>query len=174
MGAPSAYAGSEGALDAGAVSDAGSLANRMNGGPRWVWFHACGGPTLRLEVRLDGEPVFATEFPVCRLLPGDIPDAVYEPHLTYSFVVKRDLEWLGYRDDNPVTRAGQSVSGTLWLAGSEADVLYLGVDFFNAETKLYNTLAFADPGKAAVYEYQKGLTVSVAPVPQPRKKTGPR
>lgn len=76
----------------------------------------------------------------------------------------RAIKWEGYRDDNPVTRAGYSLTVDLWEAGADPDDLLIGVSVSDGHQIYMNTIYVAFPDKPSSTEIATGLVVSTQPV----------
>ena len=136
-------------------------------GPVWYWFTACGGPTIELEVKLDGAKLFETSFPVCRRSRSDGGPS---KELSFTFRPPRKIIWRGYGDGGNVTRPNQKIECDIWLAGSDPDVLLLGVSFSTQRRTNMNTIHIAYPTRSYKTIIERGLVVESYPVsPAPHR-----
>jgi hypothetical protein len=146
-----------------ALTGISSAAVASSEGPVWYWFAACGGPTMKLEVRLDDKLIFASSFPLCRTLRDGSGSEGKSKKLEYSFAPNRALIWSGYKDEPEVSPAGQAIEGDIWLAGADPSVAILGVSFRTPFSNLMNTLHLAYPNKPSRSEVAPGLVIVTTP-----------
>lgn len=135
-------------------------------GPVWFWFATCGGPVLRLEVRLDQKIIYESSFPLCRAERSSAHSKGQTKKLDFVFNAPRAIVWQGYRDEGEDNTTGQNqeIEGNIWLAGADPDAMILGVSFLSRGSIYMNSLHIAYPDRRAVAEIEPGLLVITEPV----------
>jgi hypothetical protein len=141
-----------------------SLSGQVRGAARdevvWHWFSVCAsGDSLALEVRVDGKDVYTSAFPICQLRRGDIKPEPQQRLIAFRF----DAAPRRFGTRNPST-ATQPITGNIWEARRQRDVLRLGVSFATEHQVLMNTVHVARIDAAARSEYIRGLVITTRPV----------
>ena len=134
----------------------------------WHWFGDCAGSdSLVLEVRLDGESVYRSQFPICHLRRDQIKPEPQQRLLEFRFrgVPRR------FGSRYPATEPA-SIKGTVWESGGEARALLLGVSFATDEQVLLNMHIVAGANYESRSERVRGLVVTTKPVPRARGNRG--
>jgi len=124
---------------------------------------SCGGPLMTVEVPFDHRTASKTTVPICKAPRSSVESGGEQGTISFTFVPRRPIVWEGYRDDPDTTRANQVMSGDIWEAGADSDVITLGVEFSGPDRPTMNTLVCAYPDKADSTEIAKGLTVLTHP-----------
>ncbi len=148
---------------------AGAIAGRAlasQEGPVWFWFTTCGGPVMKLEVRLDQKTIYQFSFPACRTDRLSTNNVGQKKILEFVFNAPRAIVWQGYRDEDNTTNPDQEIEGNIWLAGAEPDAMILGVSFVSRGAIYMNTLHIAFPDRRHVSEIESGLVVITEPIKQ--------
>jgi hypothetical protein len=126
----------------------------------WHWFGDCAGrDSLALEVRFDGQPVYASTFPICQVRRSRIRPEPQQRLLEFRFnAVPRRF--------GPRSRATdiQSIRGNIWESGGAADAILLGVSFAAGGQVLLNVHLVARARLASHSERIRGLVISTRPV----------
>jgi len=132
----------------------------------WFWFATCGGPVMRLEVRLDQKIIYESVFPLCRAKRSSAHSKGQTKKLDFVFNAPRAIVWQGYRDEGKDNTTGpnQEIEGNIWLAGADPDAMILGVSFVSRGSIYMNSLHIASPYRRAVAEIEPGLLVITEPV----------
>ena len=133
-------------------------------GPVWFWFSTCGGPIMKLEVRLDQKIIYQSSFPLCRADRSSAHSEGQTKKLDFVFNAPRAIVWHGYRDEDNTTDLSQEIEGNIWLAGADPDKMILGVSFVSRGSIYMNTLHIAYPDRREVLEIEPGLVIITEPV----------
>jgi hypothetical protein len=133
-------------------------------GPVSFWFATCGGPMLKLQVRLDQKTIYQSSFPACRTERLSANSVGQKKILQFVFNAPRAIVWQGYRDEDNTTNPDQEIEGNIWLAGADPDAMILGVSFTSHRSIYMNTLHIAYPDRRQVSEIEPGLVVITEPV----------
>jgi hypothetical protein len=133
-------------------------------GPVWYWFATCGGPTMKLEVRLDQRLIYESSFPLCRAERSSVHSEGQREKLDFVFKAPRAIIWQGYRDDGNTTDPNQEIECDIWLAGADPDAMWLGVGFTSRGSIYMNTLHIAYPDRREVSEIEPGLMIITEPI----------
>ena len=122
----------------------------------WHWFESCDhSKNLGLIVKLDGEPIYRSKFPVCRN-NGPTPTA-QERKIVFHF--KGGHVFQGeYR-----TSRTQTIEANIWQAGADPDALLLGVTFVS-DRVLLNTSHIAKSDGTSVSQLDSGIVVKTFPL----------
>jgi len=151
-----------------AILLAGGIVGAAHAGERaevWGWFASCEAPKMNLEVRLDRTVIYKSTVPICQAERSTFQRDSEHQLLRFSFTPKRAIVWKGYRDDDSnTTPPNQPIDGDVWLAGSEPDVLLLGVSFSVQRTGYMNTIHIAHPFQRDQTEIASGLFIITQPV----------
>jgi len=147
------------------------LAFASQEGPVWFWFAACGGPIMKLEVRLDQKIIYQSSFPLCRAERSSAHSEGQKKQLDFVFNAPRAIVWQGYRDEGNTTDSDQEIEGGIWLAGADPDVMLLGVSFMSRGSIYMNTLHIAYPDRRQVSEIEPGLVVITEPIERGGEKS---
>jgi hypothetical protein len=132
--------------------------------PVWFWFSTCGGPVMKIEVRLYKELIFQSTFLLCHAKRSSKDSQGQSAgKIEYSFTASRAIVWSGYRDQDDRTLPGSRFTGYLWQAGAGADHLIIGVQFVGSEMIYMNTLHIAYPDRKVESEIADGLKVITYP-----------
>jgi hypothetical protein len=129
----------------------------------WFWFSSCGATQLVLQAELDGRLLYNETIPICRATrDGDVST---HQNNTISFPAKpaRQIRWQGYRDDEPVTKAGHSLQVDLWQAGVDPNDLLIGVTVSDRHQIYMNTIHIAYPDKPSTTTLADGFVISTHP-----------
>ena len=133
-------------------------------GPVWFWFATCGGPVMKLEVRLDQKIIYQSSFPLCRAERSSAHSKGQKKKLEFVLKAPRAIVWQGYRDEDNTTDPDQEIEGNIWLAGADPDAMILGVSFVSRGSIYMNTVHIAYPDRRHVSEIEPGLVVITEPV----------
>jgi hypothetical protein len=147
-----------------------SPAFALQKGPVWFWFATCGGPTMKLEVRLDQKIIYQSSFPLCRADRSRVHSEGQKQGLDFVFNSPRTIVWQGYRDEDNTTHPGQEIEGSIWLAGADPQAMLLGVSFVSRGSTYMNTIHVAYPGRREVSEIEPGLLIITEPVGHSEEK----
>ena len=128
----------------------------------WFWFASCGGPQMKLEVRLDEKIIYQSSFPLCQAKRSSDHSQGQSRQLHFTFNAPRTIVWQGYRDEDNTTNPNQVIEGDIWLAGADPDALLLGVSFIAHNTIYMNTIHIAHPTRRDVSEIASGLVIITA------------
>lgn len=130
----------------------------------WFWFSSCGASKLVLQAKLDSQVLYSATIPICRRERVD--DARSGEAKTLSFFAKsvRAIRWQGYRDDEPVTKAGTPLTIDLWQAGAEPSALLIGVTVSDEHQIYMNTIHVAYPDRQSTTVLAKGLIIETHPL----------
>ena len=129
----------------------------------WYWFATCGGPTMALEVQLDGVRLYQASFPVCRADRASPQSQGEAARFSFWFEPRRAIVWTGYRDRPDSTSAHQRVEGDVWQAGADSGDLVLGLSFMTPSRIMMNTTHIARPGAPDTTVIARGLVVLTYP-----------
>ena len=140
-------------------------------GPVWFWFATCGGPVMKLEVRLDQNIIYQSSFPLCRAERSSAHSEGQKKTLDFVFNAPRAIVWQGYRDEDNTTDPNQEIKGNIWLAGADPNTMILGVSFVSRGSIYMNTLHIAYPDRREVSEIEPGLVVITEPIGPRGEKT---
>jgi hypothetical protein len=140
-------------------------------GPVWFWFTTCGGPLMKLEVRLDQNVIHQSSFPLCRAERSSTHSRGQKKTLAFLFTASRSIIWAGYRDEDNITDPGQEIEGNIWLAGADPDAMILGVSFVSRGSIYMNTIHIAYPDRRHASEIEPGLVITTEPVRCGEEKT---
>jgi hypothetical protein len=133
-------------------------------GPVWFWFATCGGPIMKLEVRLDQRLIYQSSFPLCRSERSSAHSEGQKKKLEFAFKAPRAIVWQGYRDEDNTTGPDQEIEGNIWLAGADPDKMLLGVSFMSRDSIYMNTIHIAYSNRRSVSEIEPGLVVITKPI----------
>lgn len=97
---------------------------------------------------------------VCLLYTRVMPNPV-----EVRYVMPSGYTWEEYRDDNPTTKVGDTISIDLWLAGRDPGVDYIGFSASNATGILMNTIAVCEDDGPAEVEVIPGFVLHRRVVP---------
>jgi hypothetical protein len=126
----------------------------------WHWFSVCpSGDSLVLEVRVDGKDVHTSAVPICQIRRGAIKPEPQQRLIAFRF----DAAPRRFGTRNPSTEP-QRITGNIWEARRQRDVLRLGVSFATEHQVLMNTVHVARVDAAARSEYIRGLVITTRPV----------
>jgi len=139
-------------------------------GPVWFWFSACGGPKIKLEVRIDNNNVYQSFFPICRAERSSVYSKGQEKKINFVFKAPRAIVWHGYRDEDNTTNPGQKLEGDVWLAGADPNALILVISFMTHDAIYMNTVHIAYPDRRNISEIAPGLVVITMPMGLSGKK----
>jgi hypothetical protein len=129
----------------------------------WYWFSNCGAVKLDLEVSLAGKLVYSSAIPICRAERDSDASTGHSRALSFQIKPSRPLKWEGYRDDEPITRAGQALTVDVWQAGTDPGALLMGVSVSDRRQIYMNTLHIAYPDKQSSTTVADGFVVSTRP-----------
>lgn len=132
--------------------------------PVWFWNSGKNGPKMKLEVQLDQNVIFATSFTISHQKRSVIPENSHQPVISFSFKAERPIAWSGYRDENVVSPAKQTIKCDIWMAGADPMAIILGLDFTESNLILINTLHIAVPASEARSEIVPGLVIVTSPI----------
>lgn len=132
----------------------------------WYWFATCGGPAMKIELRLDAALLFDATFPLCRANRGSIASQGAEGRMDFVFRAPRTITWAR---DHQKSVANDLIEADFWLAGSDPDALILGVSFTDPKRILLNSLHPAFPERRSESEMSEGLVVITYPAAEKGK-----
>ena len=135
----------------------------------WFWFATCGGPTMRLDLRLDRSLLYTTSVPICRADRAGAYSQGSQGKFSFWFQPRRAIVWSGYSDKEDTSRARQDVEVDMWQAGADSDFLTLGVTVMTSKRILMNTLHVAHPNAADSTLLAKGFVLITRPDTAARK-----
>jgi hypothetical protein len=124
----------------------------------WYWFATCGGPVMKLELRLDGKLLFDATFPLCQTNRHSAASQGAKGRIDFELIAPRAISWEGYHDHDKSNK-NDRIEVNFWLAGSDPDQLAIGASFADAKRILMNGLHLASPYKRSETEMAKGLVV---------------
>lgn len=138
----------------------------------WQWFDRCSPKqTMRVNVHLDGKPLYAGSFPACAMRRADMLNESEQRILRFSFRGKTALFGEEFR-----ALGIQEIEGNIWRAGGERDAFLLGVSFATTDRVLLNSVHVAEARKASRTTLVGGLVIRTSSVraaadgPIPRQK----
>ena len=133
-------------------------------GVGWHWFGSCKGrDSLALEVRLDGQSIFSSTFPICQLRRSQIKHDGQQRLLTFRFTAAPRR--FGYRSK---VAEPQTIDGNIWEARGAGQALRLGVSFATGDQVLLNMTLIAPTNLPTRYEQPRGLVITTRPVRPPK------
>jgi hypothetical protein len=124
----------------------------------WYWFATCGGPVMKLELRLHKKLLFDASFPLCQANRDTVASQGAKGRIDFVLKVPRAINWEGYHDHDKSSK-DDLIEVNFWLAGSDPDQLAIGASFADAKKILMNGLHLASPYKRSETEMAKGLVV---------------
>jgi len=125
----------------------------------WHWFGTCAGrDSLVLEVTLDGQPLYKSQFLVCKQRRGDIKPTPEQRILEFTFSAAPNRFRYG------AEKTVQPVTAAIWEAGMRADAVRLGIQFSTDKQVLMNAIHQARPQGTARSEQVRGLVIITKPV----------
>jgi hypothetical protein len=128
--------------------------------PVWRWFQNCPHPsTMGIDVTVDGTSVFKSSFPICKTT-STAADNRDGKQKTLDFTFKGGRKFQGEYQ----TTSAETVNGSIWQAGADADDLLLGVSFDTGKQVLLNTIQIARPDSRSVEEVDTGVFVETFPI----------
>lgn len=127
-------------------------------------------PNMKLEVRLDQKIIYESSFAIYRKNHSDSYDMIPEKSLSFIFNAPRAIVWQGYKDDDEITAIDQKIECDVWLAGTDSDLLILGVSFMGQNSCYMNTLHIVHPGLREESIIASGLVIITVPVDEKLKK----
>jgi hypothetical protein len=139
--------------------------------PVWFWFATCGGPMMKLEVRLDQKILYQSSIPLCRAERSSVHSQGQARKLHFAFNAPRAIVWHGYRDKDDTINPNQAIEGNIWLAGADPDALLLGVSFGTHDSIYMNTIHLAHPTLRDVSEITSGLVVITDPLERSEERS---
>lgn len=131
----------------------------------WYWFATCGGPLMKIELRLDKTLLFDATFPLCQAERGGVAGQGADGRVDFTFKAPRAIIWEGYHDHDK-SKVNDSIEVNFWLAGSDPDRLAIGASFVDPKRILMNGLHLASPTRRSQTEMAKGLVVVTYPIQQ--------
>ena len=130
----------------------------------WHWFGACAGrDSMVLEVRLDGKPVYASTFPMCKQRRSQIKPERQQRLLEFHFeAVPRRF--------GPRSRAAdpEPIGGTIWETGGEPNAILLGLSIAAEDQVLLNMHYTARMDAESRSERVRGLVITTHPRHSPK------
>lgn len=130
----------------------------------WFWFSNCGAKTLFLEAKLDAEILYSSRIPICRARRDSDASSGEARTLSFSAKSSHSIRWHGYRDDEPVTKAGSALQLDLWQAGADPNALLIGVTVSDDHQIYMNTIHIADPDRQSATVLAKGFVINTRPL----------
>jgi hypothetical protein len=132
----------------------------------WHWFGSCrDARTMTVAVSLNNKRLFASSFPVCAIHFADKQNERAHDNLRFFF--KAPAKMFG---GEFASLGAPDIEGNIWEAGSEHDVIVLGVSFMTKDRVLLNTIYIAPANKAAQAELAEHLLVKSVVQPSVQKK----
>lgn len=130
----------------------------------WHWFASCAGrDSLVLDVQLDGQPVYSSTFPICKLRPSQIKHDGQQRLLAFRFNAAP-------RRFGPRSRViePQPIECNIWEARGAGQALHLGISFATGDQVLLNLIHIVSADSPVRSERPRGLVITTRPV-RPRK-----
>lgn len=126
----------------------------------WHWFGQCAGKdSLMLEVRLDGQSIYSSAFPICQTRRGQIKPEPQQRLLEFRFrAVPRRFGPRSHATEP------QLLECNVWESGGEQNAILLGVSFATADQVLLNMHHIALVDAPSRSERVRGLVVTTQPV----------
>ena len=135
----------------------------------WHWFGDCAtGDSLVLDVRFDGQPIYTSTFPVCKMRQSQIKPEPQQRLLSFQF----DALPKRFRASNRETEP-EAIECTMWEAASESNAIRLGVSFSKKHQVLLNTHHPARIDIETRTERVRGLLIKTRPVRKSGTKPAP-
>lgn len=130
----------------------------------WHWFGSCReGRMMTVDVTLADKRLFRSPFPICLVRRAEKQtDHQHDLH----FVFRAQARLFG---EEFASLGTPDIEGTVWEAGSEPDVILLGVSFMTKERILLNTIHIAGAQKTTQTELASELTMKSLVRPMSKK-----
>jgi hypothetical protein len=130
----------------------------------WFWFSSCGPSKLVLQAKLDSQLIYGATIPICRKERDRDDGSGENKTLSFSAKPAHAIKWEGYRDDNPITKAGTALTLDLWQAGADPGALLIGVTVSDGHQLYMNTIHIAYPDKPSSTVLADGLVIDTRPL----------
>ena len=129
----------------------------------WFWSGDCpNGATLRLELLIEGQAVYQTEFRACHMeRTAALTDAEQQKMRVFYFPGGHTFQGTYH------TTTQEKIEGSIWQAGADPDALLLGVSFTAPGAHgqiLLNTIHIAKPGKESRSLLDRGVVIKTYPI----------
>jgi hypothetical protein len=132
----------------------------------WHWFGACrDARTMTVDVRLSSKRLFTSSFPICFIHRSEKQD--HGAHDNLRFFFKAPARIFG---EEFASLGTPEIEGNIWEAGSEHDVILLGVSFMTKDRILLNTIHIAPATNAVQAELAEHLVMKSVVQPSVQKK----
>src|SRR5690349_15922023 len=131
----------------------------------WFWFSSCGATKLVLQVKLDAQLVYSSTIPICRRERDSDGGSGETKTLSFTSKPTHPIKWEGYRDDEPVTKAGTALTVDLWQAGADPGALLIGVTVSDSQQIYMNTIHIAYPDRPSSTTLADGFVIDTHPSP---------
>lgn len=118
----------------------------------WYWFATCGGPAMKIELRLDKTLLFDATFPLCQANSGSIASQGAKGRMDFVFRAPRPIAWAR---DHQKSATNDLIKADFWLAGSDPNALIIGESFTGAKRILFNSLHVASPERRSESDVAK-------------------
>lgn len=126
----------------------------------WHWFGVCAsGDSLVLDVRLDGNALYSSTFPICRVRRREIKPEPQQRILEFRFDGEPHRFRRRYQESGP-----QPIDGSIWEVGGDRQTIRLGVQLATEQQVLLNTTHVARAGSSSRSERVRGLVITTRPV----------
>ena len=131
--------------------------------PSWYWMEACAGPTIRVELQVDGRGVDDAAFPVCKRLHSAKPPALART-LNFHFAPARSIIWSGYKDNPETSPANSILEFSVWQASSDYDALLLGIAVMAEDNIFMSVRPVVFPGRITEVPLADGVVMRFIPI----------
>ena len=127
----------------------------------WHWFGTCSGrDSLVLEVTFDGQPLYKSQFLVCKQRRGDIKPDPQQRILEFTLNAAPNRFRAGSEKNV------QPISAAIWELGTRPEGPRLGIQFASEKQVLMNATHQARALGTARSEWIRGLVLVTHPVPK--------
>lgn len=125
----------------------------------WQWQGNCpGDKKLQILVSIDGKTIFQSDFAICQIRHDS--KATVSPQKNLVFSIKGGHAF----QKQFLTSPNEMIRGDIWLAGSDAGDLLLGISFMDDKQILLNTIHIAKPDRESRTEIDPGMVVRTVPL----------
>jgi hypothetical protein len=132
----------------------------------WHWFGQCAGSdSMALDVKLDGQSIYNSVFPICKLRRGDIKPEPQQRILQFHFAAAPKRFRRHEAEDV------QTIHASIWEANGQSEALKLGVSFATDKV-LLNTNHVASATGSTLTERVPGLVIVTRPTRKRSKSPG--
>ena len=114
--------------------------------PVWEWFQKCkSSRAMRIELLINRRVTYRSSFPVCRIARDAEPP---QKRIQFSFAGGQLFQGKYH------TTKAETIEGNFWLAGTERNLLLLGISFTTENQVLLNTIHAVRVDRASTSEIE--------------------